>query len=255
MGMSRFLPCKRENAMTTVLPRAEHNGEQALLADPFLRLHTIFTSFPFGSPTFLHLLVRREETLGPATLTNASLLVLWTLLRPQVPDVSSLFLWHEPTLTAAEKQAVLPSHVAVQKTLTVQVRDRQVLVTGIGDFHLHRDTHLRTLALRLGLPPSAAARCTINPQQIEPQQSYGMVEGMISPFFPWHRSTRLSAIACVPTVADEYTSIAISLSRFESLVVPQTLFPGLLARYARITYPHLPLLDLERKDSAHVSHE
>ncbi len=240
--------------MTTVLPCADQNGEQALLADPFLRLHTIFTSFPFGSPTFLHLLVQREETLGPATLTNGSLLLLCTLLQPDVPDVSSLLLWHEPTLSAAETQAVLPPSVVVQKTVTLQLHDVFVLVTGAGNFHLHRN-HRRTLAQQLALPRSVLAHCTINPAHLDPRDTYGLLNGMVSPFFPRYRSTHLSAVACVPSPVGTYTSIAISLSRYESLLVPKALFPGLLARYARLTYPHLPLIDLERKDIIHVSHE
>jgi hypothetical protein len=227
----------------TILP-LEQNGEQVLLADPSFHLCSIFSTYGYDTQEFRHALTRREAALGPATVANESLLLLCTLLQPHLPDLSACLLWHESTLTAAEKQQVLPPDVAVQKTLTMQLRDRQVLVTGIGDFHMQR-SHIRVIAQRLALPPHAWKHCTINPKHIDPQQTYGMVEGMVSPFIPWSRSTTLAAIVHIRQETEQrWNSLSISLSRFESLVIPRTLFPTLLERYARITYPHLCLIDL-----------
>lgn len=221
----------------------EPSGEYWLLTDMSLHLHTIFTRYAYGTGDFLHALVRREAALGAATIPKESLVLLCTLLQPHLPDLASSLLWHEASVTAAQTQQLLPAGVAVQKSVTVQLCDRLVLVTGVGDFRLQRD-HRQTLAKQLSLPRRVLTQCTINPGHIDPQHTYGLLEGMVSPFFARHWSTGLSAIASVPTTAYESALIAISLSRYESLLVPQVVFPILLQHYARLTYPDLRFIHL-----------
>ncbi len=220
-------------------------GEEALLADYSLRLHAIF-AHPSGTDDLIRSLTARETALGSATMTNESLLLLHTLLQQDIADISSHIVWHDATRSAFETQAVLPMDAVVLKSVSVQLRDSLVLCSGIGDFQLQRH-HLRTLAEHLHLPRRVVKHCTINPGYLDPQCVYGMSEGMVSPFFPRHRTTELTAIALMYgdlTAVSKYTSVAISLSRYESLLVPLALFPTLLRRYMSTTYPHVTLIEL-----------
>ncbi|MHB8596757.1 MAG: hypothetical protein ACYDER_08100 [Ktedonobacteraceae bacterium] len=221
-------------------------GEEALLADSSLRFHTIVAAHPFGTDSFRHSLIARETTLGSATMPHESLLLLCSLLQPHVSDIAAHLVWHHATMSARETQAVLPSDVTVLKTVTLRLRDRLILVTGVGDFHLHREA-LRTLVKRLSLPLGVVKHATINPKDVDPADSYGLCEGMVSPFFPARCSSLLAALAflhCDAMTGSTDSTVAISLSRFESLLIPQALFPTLLKLYASQTYPHLRLITL-----------
>jgi hypothetical protein len=221
-------------------------GEEALLASSSLRFHAILAAHPFGTDSFRRSLMARETTLGSATMAHESLLLLCSLLQSHVSDLSASVLWHEATVSAAATQEVLPTGVVVLKSITVQLRDQMVLVTGMGNFHLHRD-HLRVLADQLQLPRRVVKHCTLNPGHLDPLHLYGMLHGMVSPFFPRSRAAALAAIALVSNEAPATpacTDVAISLSRFESLRIPLTIFPVLFHHYACITYPQLRFINL-----------
>ena len=68
-----------------------------------------------GMSSRSHTLALREHVLGVATLSGASLLLLYDLASPYVKDLPERIYWHAPTQSAAETQAVLPPQVLVQK--------------------------------------------------------------------------------------------------------------------------------------------
>jgi hypothetical protein len=80
-----------------------------------------------------------------------------------------------------------------------------------------------------------------------------MKEGMVSPFLRPHHQTQAQLIAIVsdlslntyniPSAYPEPFQVAISLSRYESLLVPGAFFPVLLQTYARHAYPHLRFIE------------
>jgi hypothetical protein len=87
-----------------------------------------------------------------------------------------------------------------------------------------------------------------------------MKEGMVSPFLRPHHQTQAQLIAIVSdlslntdSMASPYPEpfqVAISLSRYESLLVPAALFPALLRIYARHAYPHLRFIERSSMDQA-----
>src|ERR1700730_11668944 len=82
-----------------------------------LPLQDIFTRWHHaGVSTGSEALAQRERLLGPATLSSASLRLLYDLASQYVDDLPERLSWHAPTLSAAETQAVLPPRVLVQKT-------------------------------------------------------------------------------------------------------------------------------------------
>ena len=235
------------------------SGEEALLANPSLRFHTIVAAYPWGTESFRRALIEpvgtdsfrralleRGRRLGIATLSYESLRLLCSLLLPHVSDISAHLLWHDATMSAQQTQQVLPPGVAVLKSVTLKIGERIVLATGVGDFRLHRET-VRTLIDELCLPKRALKHVTINPELVDPSDLYGLAQGMVSPFFSASKSVFFSALALVQNdslSASEYSDVAVSLSRFESLLIPQPLFPLILSEYVRVTYPHLRLIHL-----------
>lgn len=103
-------------------------------------------------------LTQRELVLGVATLSGASLRLLYHLASPYVKDLPERIYWHAPTHSAAETQAVLPSQVLVQKTVSVEMAGRLLLWTSVGEQATRSsrgDPLPRRLACLDGLPSSA----------------------------------------------------------------------------------------------------
>jgi hypothetical protein len=69
---------------------------------------------------------------------------------------------HHPTLRAREKQALLSEGLHVQKTVSLLLAGRLILVTSIGDRLLER-TERYAIAANLGLSHKAAQQATFNP--------------------------------------------------------------------------------------------
>lgn len=231
--------------MVVALSKEQAEGcEEQLLLDTSLRLSTIFSTC--GPSDFRLALERRERVLGAATLAAESLVLLHNLLQPLIGKLGMHLIWHEATITAAEKQEILPRHVAVQKTITVLFHTIPVLVTGIGDFQFFNQ-HLNTIGRHLPLSSKERRHATINPRHIEPHVKYGMMEGMVSPFLSRYHASALTVLAYMtppPESGEERNTVAISLSRYESLLIPQSLLFELLVSYADVAYPHIRLIHL-----------
>lgn len=241
-------------ALRTLLPGDAR--EEALLTHPCWHLPALLAP-PLWSHHPLSLnaslrtaLYERERAVGAATLSAESILLLLELLQEDghVPCM----LWHTATITAQETQSVLPPGVVVLKTVTVQLDRSLLLWTRLGHMSIAR-TDLRDIARTLGLSARVTKQCQINPRSIDPEEAYGMKEGMVSPFLRPLHQTQAHLVAIVSDLTlntdrmaspyPEPFQVAISLSRYESLLVPGVLFPALLRTYARHAYPHLRFIE------------
>ncbi len=206
-------------------------------------------------------LMVREQVLGAATLPGTSLQLLcevaYTLLQGIPSGVHSTLgnkcplhqrvVWHAATLSAEETQAVLPLGALVQKTITVELDGRLILCSGVGTQPITRP-QIHDLAAHLSLPRKSTKRCTLNPVTCDPVKEFEMLPGMVSPFLRPQRTTRLTALALLswPRYWEELAyEVAISLSLWESVLLPLRCLKALLYGYARQAYPNLPVIELQ----------
>ncbi len=196
-------------------------------------------------------LSERASALGVATLRPDSLLLLAQLFREEGLDMTDqLFGLHPATLHAREKQALLPGGIYVQKTVSLLLGGRLVLVTRIGDHVLGRAERF-ALAANLGLSCKEARQATLNPPGCIAEQAFGLLRGMVSPFLPAGFETGLYAVVQLswPQVwEDEDQSVAISLSPCESLLIPLRCYRLMLHRYVRWSIPDVSLVELNARD-------
>src|SRR5205823_11625334 len=119
-------------------------------------------------------------------------------------------------------QALLPEGVHVQKTVSLLLGGRLILVTWIGDRLLERAEQF-AIAAHLGLSRRAAHQATLNPPGCIAEQAFGLLRGMVSPFLPAGFGTDLHAVVQLSWPQEwesEGNSVAVSLSPFESLLIP-----------------------------------
>src|SRR6266568_7309931 len=211
------------------------------------------------TPGITSLLARREQMLGAATLSGASITLLYEcatdcLRRLPVSVYSpwdsrplhARLLRHGPSQRAAETQALLPPGVLVQKTISVTLGERLLLCTGVGTGSLTR-WHLRDMAAALALPFRTLKRCTISSSAHTSAETFAMQPGMVSPFLHPERAARLSALVLLPWRERwdaQEREVAISLSLWESLVLPARCLRPLIRLYAKRAYPQVRLIEL-----------
>lgn len=184
-------------------------------------------------------LMLRERLLGPATLSSTSLRLLYDICSQYVADLPERIYWHAPTLSASETQAVLPPQVLVQKTVTVDMAGQLLLWTAIGDYE-HTLDQRRIVARALGLSRRSARQCSTNPATCRPEEEFAMLPGMVSPFLSPLRPTRLTSVVQVswPIAWEEQgKAVGVSLSLFESLILPLSCFRAVILQYAAWAYP------------------
>lgn len=186
-------------------------------------------------------LMHREDMLGPATMSALALIRLMSAVAACVPGYDPQVLRHLPTVSAADKASLLPDF-AVQKTLTVTFGPTPILVTGMGDWRLSAG-ELRELARALGLPRGVRRHVHINPRDGGAEAAFGVLPGMVTPFL---RPGPVSVEAVVrmegPATDVPQRSAAISVSPFESLVVPAHALAAIVERYLAVVAPQLPTL-------------
>jgi hypothetical protein len=146
-------------------------------------------------------LAHREYVLGVTTLSSASLRLLYDIVSRYVDDLPKRLCWHVPTMSARETQSVLPSHVLVQKTVSVKMADRLLLWTGIGEQEQTLEQR-RVVVEVLGLPRRATKQCSTNPASCHPEEEFGLLPGMVSPFLPPFHPSCLAAVVHVAEPAD-----------------------------------------------------
>lgn len=218
------------------------------------------------TPGILSLFSRREQLLGPATLPGASIQLLAncaseSLRRLPRDELSTSWetrplharlVRHRPTQSAVETQARLPPGVLVQKTVTLTLGESLVLCTGAGTQRLSRQERY-AIAQALGLPHRTGRHTTVNPESCDSVEVFGMLPGMVSPFLRPSRATKLTALVLLPWPRRweaQMREVAISLSLWESLVLPLGCLRPLLRWYAGRTYPAVRLIHLHEREEA-----
>lgn len=226
------------------------------------------------------LLLQREQELGPMTLPAASIALLATLALDALSHrfgqpsgaawaarpLSARIVRHAASRSAAETQALLPPYVLVQKTVSVALDSTWLLCTGAGDVRLTR-RDLRRIGRSLMLPGHAASHATINPASCSPVAMFGMQPGMVSSFLPPSLRTGLAALVLLPSLPacpreaeqtpEQEWEIALSLSLWESLLLPLCTFRPLVEAYSRRACPALRVIALESEiptDDSDLTH-
>ncbi len=204
-----------------------------------------------GASASSEALALRERLLGSATLSGASLRLLYDIASQYVDNLPGRLCWHTPTLSAWETQSVLPPQVMVQKTVSVEMAGHLLLWTGVGEQEQTLQQR-RVVASALGLPRKAAKQCSTNPGACRPEQEFAMLPGMVSPFLPPLHPTRLAAVVQTPWSVDWEDwgyAVGVSLSLFESLILPLCCFRAILRQYAACAYaPAIHWIELSPQD-------
>ena len=235
---------------------------------------------PISCPESRSLLLRREQVLGPMTLSAASIALLAELALDCLANLpareresawanrplSARLFRHDASLSAVQTQALLPPHVLVQKTVSLKLDGTCLLCTGAGTYHLTRH-QLRRIGQALALSSKAVSHTTINPTSCLPVDWFGMQPGMVSSFLPPFRPTRLTALVLLPPLPagcekateelEQAGEIAISLSLWESLLLPLSCFHPLVEQYCRRACPAVRFISLEsetKRDELNITH-
>jgi len=249
---------------TTQAPDNLRHIEQNLYRLPSLE-QTFEAWDTAGSPPALHDLELRQELLGAATLSSVSLRLLYAIATEHISalqtqdDLSAWYrrplnqriLRHAATLSAAETQALLPTGVLVQKTVSLAMARKLLMCTSLGDQHLER-ADLRVMADELTLPRRAARQCTINPAMYDPITYFGVQPGMVSPFLHPRHARRLAAMVLIPWPKEweeREREVAVSLSLWESLLLPSRCLREIVCGYARQAYPQILMIELQREEN------
>ena len=236
----------------------------------FLHWHTY--GMPATTAGIHSLFARRKQLLGPTTLSEASIQLLYecatdSLRRKNLPAQNLHSRWdnrplharllrHGPSLSAIETQALLPPEVLVQKTISITLADTLLLCTGAGTRRVTRQ-QLRTLSAALALPRRSVKQCNVNALTANPIEIFAMQPGMVSPFLHPALENALGALVLLPWPKRweaQEREVAISLSLWESLALPLRCLRPVIHSYARRAYPGVRVIELESEEAlyAHV---
>lgn len=185
-------------------------------------------------------LVARELEMGPGTLSAHAIGQLLNITESLgIIDIGNRILHHEPTYSASDKQIFLPGKVLVQKTLSIKCGDEYVLMTGVGNWTISKKQKVHLLKNGT-LPPSARASFTINPPSLDVASVLKMAPGMVSPFLKPGTDPCIERIIILkPEISINDTQFAISLSLFESLVLPTSHFVNIISMYLHSAFPKI----------------
>lgn len=252
--------------MSLVTPRVyplPSLGSDELLFSGLPSLQSLFETWnSTGAKHLVPSFMRREQRLGAATLPGTVLQLLYQIAATHLHHMQAekglahwetrplhqRLVWHVSTCSAEETQAVLPPGVLVQKTVTLEMDEKLILCSGVGAQPVTR-THLHTLAAILSLSRRATKRCTLNPISCDPVVEFEMLPGMVSPFLRPQRPTRLTALALLPWPRhweEQGYEVALSLSLWESILLPLRSLKAVLYCYASQAYPDLPVVELQQ---------
>lgn len=168
------------------------------------------------------------------------------------PERTLRLLSHGASVTAQEKQRLLPGGVHVQKSITLHLGNHFLLVSGVGDFHLTGEDY-QALARILGLSRTDARRREINPAWFPARVASGLAPGMVSPFFPpgfiaaWPYTAIVLkglVLSSAARAVQNRELAAISLSLGDSLLFPVGGLRELIVAYNLLYHPTIPVIDL-----------
>jgi CRP-like cAMP-binding protein len=187
---------------------------------------------------------KREKLFSVGTLSSAALGLLLDVLRElSVSDLPDRVIEHEPSFSAAEKSGHTGGH-EVQKTVTLLMGGNIFLLTSPVDYKANSKTP-KLIARQVGLPSRAARSCYFNPPEVDPEIEYGLLRGIVSPFLPPGRPSRLSALVQVDPGATSETQTSLSISPCESILVPTNLVGEIVDAYADRAYPYVDRFSVE----------
>jgi len=225
----------------------------ATIWEVFLEVEQTLAGLPLLSETLRQTdgqrtaaLQKRAALLGVATMHPESLLLLTRLFRDEGLEMADyLSERHAATLDASEKQALLPAGVHVQKTVTLLLDGKLLLVTSIGDGELGRKERIALLK-RLGLSRETPHHFRFNPPNIVPESDLGQLRGIVNPFIQPDRDIVLGALVHLPwPEAWAAEEVAVSISPCESVRVPLQSYWSILSRYIAEILPDLDLIELK----------
>lgn len=200
-----------------------------------------------GEKKYMQLLdYSRTEQMNLPALDEDHLSHLFSLAYRYCPFHSLNVLHHQRSITAGEKQALLPQGVFVQKTVTLRMAEHLFLVSGIGDFRLTRSIY-QWLAEQSRLSRASAKQREINPPWLPARSATGLEEGMVSPFIPPAFSAApfkaVVLLSLLPSL-EEDALVGISLSLADSLLFPVTRLNEFIFAYYAQYHPTIPILEM-----------
>jgi hypothetical protein len=166
-----------------------------------------------------------------------------------LPPLEGAFLYwhtHGATSTTPGIASLLARREQMLGVTTLAGASIRLLCTGVGTGSLTR-WHLRDIAAALALPFRTLKRCTINSSAHASVEAFAMQPGMVSPFLHPQRAVPLSALVLLPWRERwdaQEREVAISLSLWESLVLPVRCLRPLIRLYARRAYPQVRFIEL-----------
>jgi hypothetical protein len=216
------------------------------------------------------LLTRRKQLLGPTTLSGASIQLLYSCATDSLRHLSlpgqelsspwdsrplhARLLRHGPSLSAAGTQALLPPGVLVHKTVSMILAETLLLCTGTGPQRVTRQQR-RAISAALALPSRAVKPSPVNPVTHRLVETFAMQPGLVSPFLHPSRHAGLTALVLLPWSQRweaQEQEVAISLSLWESLVLPLRCLRQLIRSYARRAYPGVRVIELESEETLYA---
>ena len=229
----------------------------------FLHWHTC--GLNATTPGISSLLYRREQMLGAATLPGASIRLLYECATDCLHRLPGPFsshwdsrplharlLRHSPALRATERQALLPPGALAHQTLSVPIGEQVLLCTGAGSRSLtHRQVGVMATALALPYQTVKRSLLTSSPSRLSEAGTIPQPM-LLSPFLHPERVPPLLALVLLPWQSRweaQEREAALSLSLWESLLLPIRCLRPLLRRYACRAYPQVRLIELDNSDA------
>lgn len=202
------------------------------------RLEEVFSAY--GTADWVGQLHRRGRCLGKGSLSGTVIHELCTIAEELgVTGLTHRALTHSPSFSAASKQQVLPSAVNVQKTISMQIGDNYTLCTGVGDWNVDRNLK-KFIAKHVALSSSAAHNIIINPPTIDPIRHLGVWPGMVSPFLDATLPSNLRTLIILqPSAMVLEQDFGVSISLYESLILPVRYFTAIVSNFVGIMQPTL----------------
>lgn len=175
----------------------------------------------------------------------AHLAALQAEIQRLTPSLQMEAIHHAASMTAREKQALLPHGVWVQKSVSVLIGPQLFLFSGTGDFRVER-WQMRAVARRFALSAAQAHHHVLNPSWLPAEHTSGLAEGMVSPFFPPAFRPAFTAVVLLPPAPEGRPAdqVAISTSLASSVLFPAMHLPDLVCAYGLRYYPQVPVVSL-----------
>ena len=215
-------------------------GRRALALLP--RIEEVFARL--DEPRWIEEFKARQRLLKEGTLSGETVRRLCELARSMgVNDLPARAFTHPPSFSAHAKQHILPEATLVQKTISIKIASQYVLCTGVGDWSVSRALK-KSIMQALDLPAKSIRDFALNPPSFDPIAELGMWPGMVSPFVAKSPLSVRAIVMLAPGEEANAQQLAISLSLYESLLLPAKHITKLIQLFLGDQQPALPLIEL-----------